>query len=1031
VEKPLAQPGDNKISINKGESISGLLVFYTDKPETIMQLGLHFYDTVHGHIHIPLTGKIQDHMVAIDELPKSSPAQITDAFSIQITGYADAKQYGTYQPVTDRPASDPLVLRNTVLRNLQAVLDSQVQALLKLDPQKRFFYAIETDQGLLMSAMNSIVHNIPLGFTGNTMVAPGASNTVLLPYEIPAGLSEATAHVFGDVKDADVALQVTDGQAVSTYSKGIRLTHDYFDVVINDLAPSPFKSNTIILDITVVDKKDGFSTAGIHRAFALENKNERNDRNRSVEGSAGGLLYGIDDDWLAYDGQSRRGILEFSIRGSSDPYVLRSIHFPELDLKIDSKTYSHPEILAVKNDVPVDDAFEKALDKAVSAAISQYRASQAASSDKALPIAFSQEDMAGSEVASPETSVFGRNVLDSVESEDDFYHLMYAISWRPASTRQEYFYAPEAVISQQWGSQWDLIMLADNIAARLGLKTVYREVALTDRGREALSVISGISTLGRIDKLPALAYVNEDGENRFFVIPFMRDMSELSGLVYMPSSQSGKRPAAASAKMTITALATGDPDQPGLGQATLFDAFSKTTSGTAPDTGKREDKEIILFSESLSIPALSLGAIDIGYYTAIKSESGDDIVKVVVETTDGMIQGSQAIDTGKDELKGIRIQMEFSGSPRDGYTHVTWLESGQKITDICHTLAFALPEMTEKASGALESERSEAVQNAAEQINNASIVKWFHRSTVFRYIVARSEYDKDMAEKLDLVMGRVSLPIAIMMTSRSDGINAFTTIDLMHHGNQIHKGGQDSSNAYRLFSGMYASVLEGEAIADGAGINMLDLWQPASAGEGFLYIDNSRESRDEALKTLSGSYPDKLLAHIRQAVDTRSDTVFLIPKAPGVLNGEPRWAWLEIDSKTYDAISVLDTGERAGLAGYAMGLMSNKAVQGHVGFFIGVNCATWSISAYSLVMADPQDIKDAAAKLCAEILEQLKSVMGVTGGKTPVDYFGGYIKDNIAVKGVSISKIESILSPEIKTPGFVEGFEAALEIYFN
>lgn len=1004
-------------------------MFYGEKPQTITQLALHYFDTVYGHIQIPLAGKIDDHLTDISELPTSAPKQITDAFSMAVTGKSDLNEYLNYKPVRNRSIDDPFTRQNTILRTIQARFDSNVQALLSIDPKERFYYVVETEEGPLMTKMNDIVHNIPLGFTGNTLLAPGASNTVYMPYEMPAALSSASSYLFGDVATGSIELPVTKGSPYKTSSRGLKFTHEYFDLIINDLCPSPFSSNYIVLDVTVKDKKDGFGTNGLNRIFALEKKAENNKNRKYIEadGRTNESLYGIYGDWAVFDGQSRRGIILFFASENYGDFLLRSPYFKDMAVEIENKTYAYPELLALEHPAKIDRDFENQLNKAVTSAVARYKANQAKTKESPIQrIGISPEENEGVDIPAPAASVFGDRVLSSLTSEEDFYKLMYALRWLPAQDN-DYYYAPEAVITQGWGTQWDMYNLAENALARLGIESTYRRVALTQRGKEALSFISGVKNT-RCNDLPAIAFRDSSGESHIFVIPFMRDVTELSGLLYLPTSQAGGKPDPARVRMTINAIAEGLPENKGSLQSGLFEAFAQATSGAENQGDELITKEITLFEKELSIPSLSLGPIDIGYFVAAKSDDGGDLVKAVVDTTDGLLQGSGFIDTGKDKLKSVTVNMKFTGAPSGGYTHTTILEEGQKLPDICHTLAFGLPEISEKA-GIMLQETSVEEANKAKGINpnNASKIRWYTRGVLYRYIMSSTLYDQETAEQLNLVLGRVNHPLALMVTCRSDGTNATASIDLMRHQNQVLEGEKENINAYRLFGGMYASVLEGNAMADGSGISFVDVWESLPKRIGFVLIEDTNEARTLALEKMAGSYPEVLLRNIKQALDKNSSTVFLVPEAAGEVLGEPRWAWLEMDSKTFDTVSVFDTGERSGMSSYILGMMNNKDMQGYMGYFVGMSCATWSISAYSLETDDYKEIKKKSAILCAEILSQLEETLALAE-KGPIDYIKDKLKDEIKVGGIGIKDIKKLT----KIPaGFSEGFRLAVEVYFG
>lgn len=1037
--EPLSSPGTESVTIEKGGKKSGVLVFYTDKPERITQLSLHYYDTVYGHMHIPLAGTVSDQLTEIAELPKTQPARITDAFSMSAAGISDQTEYGIFKRDPYMTPDRPEYKQYTVLRTIQVKFDSNVQALLDLDPMERFYYAVDTTEGPLMTRMNNIVYNIPLGFTGKTMLAPGASNRFHMPFEIPEAFSGASSRLIGDISEGSLDILVTSGSPARTSSMGLKFSHEYFDLTINSLARSPFSNNYAILDVTVSDKKDGFGTTGLDGILAIEDKNASDDR-RYIEpySRTSEYLYGIDGGWAVLDGQTRRGIMEFSVSSdASDRYVLRSPYFPDMAVKISADRYPYPELLAMKHLVKVDTDFEDELEEAVSKAIARYEASKPKAEPRAKTMNLSASEPDGVDIPAPAASVFGSKVMVSLTSVQDFFHVMYAIRWLPSSGgHRRSLYAPEAVLAQGWGTEHDMLYLAEHMLARLGIECDYRQVKLLEKGKEALRHLSGVDSVP--DTLNALAFTDEKGQPNIFVMPFMRDASELSGLIWLPSDREN-RPEQAMATLSITATVEGPPESEGSGQSGLFDAFSGALGGSSDDAGTSVTvtKEIELFRKELSVPALSLGPIDIGYCAAARSENGGDLVKAVVSTTNGLLQGSDIIDTGLDEIKSVSVTVRLPGTRNNEYVHTTILESGQKLADICHTLGFALPEMSENAVSILMQESSSIAASSGgsdaqvlADASNASKVKWFTRNALYRYIAARTAYDNETAKQLGLVMGRVSEPMAVMITCKSDGTNAVASFDLVRHQNQVLSGEEDKIHAYNLFSGIYASVLEGEALPGGDGISFFDIWQALPGEAGFILIDDSAESRTEALSTMQGKYPAVLLERLQHSIDSHNSTVFLVPEEPGIIAGKQRWAWLEIDAETYEAISVFDTGERSGAASYILGVTGNKFNQTFVGYFVGMNCAAWSIATYSLSLDNYGDIKKNAALTCADVLRMLEEVISLAEKGA-----SGYLKSKVQDKVLEDQKAYrdyKKIKKAFKVPlGFAEGFKIAVEIYFG
>ncbi len=142
-------------------------------------------------------------------------------------------------------------------------------------------------------------------------------------------------------------------------------------------------------------------------------------------------------------------------------------------------------------------------------------------------------------------------MIENVKTDEDFLKVMYNLRCLPGFYAA-YSYAPEAVITQGWGSHLDLANLAFDLLSRLGYEPRLRSVDVTEAGQENLDRIVGVKSDFVI---PGLVYTDADGNEKIFVIPFMRDISELSGLVYLSESDNfagSYGGGAADAQVTIT-----------------------------------------------------------------------------------------------------------------------------------------------------------------------------------------------------------------------------------------------------------------------------------------------------------------------------------------------------------------------------------------------------------------------------------------------------------------------------------------------
>ena len=143
----------------------------------------------------------------------------------------------------------------------------------------------------------------------------------------------------------------------------------------------------------------------------------------------------------------------------------------------------------------------------------------------------------------------------------------------------------------------------------------------------------------------------------------------------------------------------------------------------------------------------------------------------------------------------------------------------------------------------------------------------------------------------------------------------------------------------------------------------------------------------------------------------------------------PRWAWLEIDQETYDVISVFETGERAGMGEYLIGLFPENCAEIGVGAIVGITTAVWGVSTFSLSLDDYEDIKNNAKALCEDVGAQIAKVTGITGSIGQMGKLGELIgKETLAEV---LAKITEMAETEWIQPGFGTGYKAAVDWYFK
>jgi hypothetical protein len=525
---------------------------------------------------------------------------------------------------------------------------------------------------------------------------------------------------------------------------------------------------------------------------------------------------------------------------------------------------------------------------------------------------------------------------------------------------------------------------------------------------------------GYIKSITGVSYIDQNGVSKIFVIPFMKDISELKGLVYLPSiPDSYMDYSSGTAQITVSVKVEMDET---TAQSLAGDAGD--ILGGGGESGPYYDYIKLLYKE-IPMTELSRDAVEVGY---MKADIGKGMrYMAAINTVDGIESGTGIVDTGIMKLAGLRIEVELPGGTQ---IHETTLKEEEELDKIIHTIGINLPDLTEEAAVSLESAYTKEY-NAAKNPDSMSALKWYGRNILNRFISAQSTFDREIGEDLNLTMGRMSKARCLMVTSRVAKDNTLrTTIDLMQASNQCHKGEDSNKIAYNLSSGMFMSSLESSVLTGEDKINYLDLWSMASEDTSLMFIMDDSELRNLSLEAMkaAGNFP----AHLVERIEN-TEKIFITTDKPILYKGEERWAWLEIDGQTYETISVFDTGEHAGMAEYTMSLQPTDENGGKyvVGAFIGVDVGVWSLASSTLKLSDYKEIiKDAMANATAigEYLNQvMKGVDTATKKEATAVNLGGDVKFKIKVKWNFDLKFD--LAQNIV--GFQQGFNDGLSVYFT
>lgn len=1143
-ENPLSLPGEPEVALPPKEELTGTLVFLVpDDPVT--QTSLHFYDSINEHIHLPLIGKMNSSLQQLDQLPAEAPTKITDAFSIAVTASRLVDKVDSY-PIDEQ--------KNRVYQVIEADFSTKVHALLDIEPRERLWLRIYTANGPLLTPMSEVTTVMPLGFASPVMLAPSSTNKVRMVYPMAKALSGIKSDLWGDVSTGSLQVPVSKGNPYGKAASKTALSGDGLQVKINHLTTlkdiEGYDERWVVADVTFADTKDSFGTQInedffrlIHKDFAAGTSQDSSDIQEnagqaslsnfgSEEESEGiirpygaeNLLYGIQGDWAVYDGEERRGLVLFNLpeSGVEAEWTLTSPYLEKLNQPIVPEAYVDAGLLVPKEEYKVlDDEFETLLAEAVNKVILSHQSQKAAQGTPVniQRVTFSQEEGKNS-IPKPAITTNGAQRLNLATTTNDFTETMKSLRWLPSNdTSGFYRYSPEAVLTQGWGTEWDLSNLAMGMLARSGATPKYRTIALTEEGkkalqklpkaqaeeqtrttvdtdnkgilgffsnifskilsifkpekeaepipqtlkgnssskaeddvnREELAVEEGVKDASAdeevnegvneeeeltdsegdtespgveqellLDTISGISYQTPEGESKLHVIPFMKDISELDGLVYIPHLQNLVEFKPVQAKICVSAKV----ETSGLlFQDAAGDIADALGGGSGEDDSKAYES-ITLLEKEVSLPSLSLDAVEIGYLEAGTGKGKR--YTAALFTTEGVVPGTGIIDTGEHPILGISIEISL---PSETLVHESPLKEGEALNTLYHTLAINLPDLTDGSAKVLE-EASGKAYKSGKNPDSLSILKWYSRNILERFIANQTTFDAEQQMEKGLLLGRTDKERCIILTSRMGKDNTlYSTIDLLQVINQVHNGSQTLQAGYNIVAGLYASSLESAVLTGENKAGYQELWSSAPKDTSLILIPDG-ENRQLALEEMrkAAKYPDRLLDRIEN-----SNKVILVPEQPGTYQGQKRWAWLEIHPNTYETISVIDTGEHAGMASYAMSLMPSQDDYGQfiVGALIGADVAVWAVCSSALKLSDYKEILADAKATALSIGEHLDGVMkGYSAGKDQklsldgsVDGFPLKIFGEVSADGFKGGIGQNIV-------GFSDGFKAGVNLYF-
>lgn len=1073
-EKPLVVPGNPELSVSekkdgtqrllRGETKSGIVIFAIDAPYTWQQLSLHLFDTSYGNISIPLIGALPEVMTNIDRLPKEVTC-VNDAFTLTLNGVSDTYEMNDFTIIEKEDA---------LLRVLDTTLESKVQALLDIKPQERFYYRIGTNCGDFFIDMHNIVKSMPFGFNGKTMFGPGTKATERIPFMIPSALKDAKASLWGDVVGGSYDIAVTSGSVwEDRISNRQTFENEYFTFTINEL--SKLDSESVILDFTITDKVDGEGLSGIDSLFYFKRDTSKLPKDVPLMetvtskglgdfadissvfsplgvvtadyGNTSSLILGAmteNGNWAVFDGQSRRGLLCYYLGYDYDPseWTLVSDFLPDLSAKIAKQDFSNPALLTRReyyNSVTED--YEDVIQMKIEKAIAEYEALHPETAVTKLGL--TDEEIIGNHVKAPTLTIYGTKLLASVQNLDDFYKVMNLVN--PCFISGNVAHSPENVLTSGVGNDAEMILLAEKMLNQLGYTTQIRLLTLNETGLENLRRVCNYYDVP--STIHTIAFTDEKGKAYSYVPAFHRDFTELNGLFAKAENSSNIY---ANGENYIKVVVEAKPNEAtslAKGLSIMSDIGGILGGGSEENSDGYED--VVLLDAGFDGRVVGNDMMDISFVAMGKGKDGkSDIITAAADTENGLLTSPNYwIDlSAYDDIRSIRIEVSGDGLYFPAI-HTLHLEQGEKLTDIFQTIAFNYPTLTEASAKAYEEAVADVTNHMADGMDtDYGKARWYTHEALARLIYNYSNQSNMLLDQLHLVKDESNRYGVMVSTVRVKDGKLTASVDLAQIEDSVYPEYRFEENypdidmgqsvkTYRTLLGMSMSLTEGMVFSGADGNSFLDVWATLPEDAGFLYL--SRDDGENAAEVLKDyGYPQFLLDRMKER-----SVSFILPTKPGKLNGEDHFAWLEINADNGSLISVLDTGERSGMACYILGLTPKNALEFTVGAFIGVSCSVFGISAYSLKEIDNKEIMYDAAVLMGIQYNKLRGFIDGVNDKVswatdPIGSLKGKIesaaKEKVQADQFDIEKIyEEITGDKNKEPDFAEGFLYACNLYFG
>ncbi|KIX15738.1 vWA domain-containing protein [Dethiosulfatarculus sandiegensis] len=1052
LEEPLTEIDSQTLDIPGGGHKKGVLAF--DIPnENIKALSLHFYDKDYGHIDLPLIGVMEHGQKDLAALPAKAPAKLSQAFSLKVTAReARPELMGVKAPP------------DSVFEVLGLELVSRVNALLKLDPGKRFSLHIKTQKGDWVIAPHELSAQAPLGIYDSISLAPGSKNSFRLVFQVPEALKNAPMELVVELKGKDKRIALgkeaekgpvkADTVLATGKAKGITLT---INKVITTKRLDGRNRKRLLVDLTLKDKEDGSATR-MRNFLALSNAPTQNFRGRSTKvmgnaaqkkglGGFAGSKAATDNsrkfsfagsesanrllgcDGLVKDGDKRRCLLLFDpakVDTKGDVYLISPI-FNDLKCKVNPAkapglkkpdSYLMAKRLEVKGQA-VDQKLKNLLAK-----VRQEKLNQAKLNRSVAKKIYSleQEQEPARDVPPLPVSLSGGRVIGEIKDFDAAVKALAGVDWVPAY-HERMIYSAEAVFTQGWGSEYDWLAFLTPYIRRKNVEVEAGYYPLTSAGKkELVQRAKGVPL--RHKKALYLKW-REKGEDRDIVLPFLKPSDELAGLLKTDKPKKISLPGSFNSDVTLTLYYEDAP----AGKVTQMGSMGSALSGSSGKKGKK----LKLLSKSYSSRHAANMPLDF-WFALARDQRGNKVVRAYSSTPQGVKTTDSKIKNKIIPKKLVVKLSDLKGSP-DPLTFK--FKTGQKVEDVFLTVSFAAPDLPEKALAVLQAEQKRRLANI-DKISGFSRLQWANRAKIYSFLGMQSRAEAGLKAGLKVSAARNKSPriILAMMEKTPEG-KLISSLDLCRAAADVY-GNKNQVRAFKAGSGFVNAQAEA-AVTPGAQ-SLMDQWFRVEGQKIAIIMPGKNKHMIKLLKERGTD--SAIIARLK-----KSKNVWLYP-----LKNDGRPIWLEVDPKTYETVSMLPNGMHGAMTeNKIIDTLIREGAQYAVGFFSGMGLSELTVAAVSLNVEDYDKVLERAEQIAGLIacgVSTVSAMKGLKDGMSDAEMVSGTIDIGLGMsgcingdfaRGAGLAKgmSYSLAGGDFKGDGvksvlgFANGFGDAVTLYFK